>query len=183
MTKLTVAFRNTANVLKITVACTSRNSLRTWVTIETSCSCLYTTIGVHSVKRGHYGDLTKLVFSLNVLAFRCSETDFPVRRMWKAHWLISLGQDTKLVTISNNRLRPFLSLVDRASFFFTNLMRKFLILIHLLYSSTCFEHNYAHLQKDNCISIASGIAFSLGDCSAHRLPESSGNLWSVGQLY
>jgi len=32
-----------------------------------------------------------------------------------------------------------------------------LILIRLLYSSTCFEHYYAHLQEDNCISTASGI--------------------------
>ena len=40
--------------------------------------------------------------------------------------------------------------------FFTNLMNKFFILIHLLHSSTCFEHYYAHLQ-DNCISTASGI--------------------------
>jgi hypothetical protein len=29
--------------------------------------------------------------------------------------------------------------------FFTNLMHKCYILIHLLYSSTCFEHYYAHL--------------------------------------
>ena len=41
--------------------------------------------------------------------------------------------------------------------FFTNLMHKFFILIHLLYSSTCFEHYYAHLQEDNCISTSSGI--------------------------
>jgi len=27
-------------------------------------------------------------------------------------------------------------------------MHKFFILIHLLYSSTCFEHDYAHLQED-----------------------------------
>jgi len=27
-----------------------------------------------------------------------------------------------------------------------------IILIHLLYSCTCFEHYYAHLQEDNCIS-------------------------------
>jgi len=41
--------------------------------------------------------------------------------------------------------------------FFTNFMHKFFILIHLLYSSTCFEHYCAHLQEDNCISTASGI--------------------------
>jgi len=32
--------------------------------------------------------------------------------------------------------------------FFTNLMSTFFILIHLLYSPTCFEHYYAHLQED-----------------------------------
>ena len=42
------------------------------------------------------------------------------------------------------------------SLFITNLMHKFFILIHLLYSSTCFEHYYAHLQ-DNYISTASVI--------------------------
>jgi len=36
-------------------------------------------------------------------------------------------------------------------------MHKFFILIHLLHSSTCFEHCCAHLQEDNCISTASGI--------------------------
>ena len=33
-------------------------------------------------------------------------------------------------------------------FLLTNLMHKFFILIHLLYSSTCLEHYYAHLQED-----------------------------------
>jgi len=33
-------------------------------------------------------------------------------------------------------------------FFYTNLMQKLFILIHLLHSSTCFEHYYAHLQED-----------------------------------
>ena len=32
--------------------------------------------------------------------------------------------------------------------FFTNLMHKFFVLIHLLYSLTCFEHYCAHLQED-----------------------------------
>ena len=40
---------------------------------------------------------------------------------------------------------------------FTNFMHKFFILIHLSHSSTCFEHYYAHLQEDNCISTGSGI--------------------------
>ena len=47
--------------------------------------------------------------------------------------------------------------------FFTNLMHKFSILIHLLHSSTCFEHYYAHLQED---------------CSDHRLREDESPLVS-----
>ena len=41
--------------------------------------------------------------------------------------------------------------------FFTNLMHRFFILIHLLHSSTCFEQYCAHLQEDNCIETASVI--------------------------
>jgi len=41
-------------------------------------------------------------------------------------------------------------------------MQKFSILVHLLYSSTCFEHYYAHLQEDNCINTASGIVTLFG---------------------
>jgi len=47
-------------------------------------------------------------------------------------------------------------------FFFTNLIHKFFILIHLLHSSTCFEHYCAHLQEDNCINTASGIVKLFG---------------------
>ena len=36
-------------------------------------------------------------------------------------------------------------------------MHKFFILIHLLHTSTCFEHYCAHLQEDSFISTASGI--------------------------
>ena len=38
--------------------------------------------------------------------------------------------------------------------FFNNSMHKFFILIHLLYSCTCFEHYCAHPQEDNCFSTA-----------------------------
>ena len=48
--------------------------------------------------------------------------------------------------------RPNITIV-----FFTNLMLKFFILIHLFYSSICFELYYAHLQENNCISTAPGI--------------------------
>ena len=59
--------------------------------------------------------------------------------------------------------------------FFTNLLHKFFTLIHLLHSSTCFEHYCAHLQEDNCFNTAFGIV-TLGDCSVHRLREDSCNL-------
>ena len=36
-------------------------------------------------------------------------------------------------------------------------MHKSFILIHLIYSSTRFEHYYAHLQEDKCIRTASDI--------------------------
>jgi len=41
--------------------------------------------------------------------------------------------------------------------FFTNLMYKFFVLIHLLYSSRFFEHYCAYPQEDNCINTASAI--------------------------
>ena len=46
----------------------------------------------------------------------------------------------------------------------TGLIHKwqFFILIHLLHSSTCFEHYCAHLQEDNCISTASDIVTLFG---------------------
>ena len=46
--------------------------------------------------------------------------------------------------------------------FFTDLMQKLFILIHLLPSSTCFEHYCAHLQEDNWINTASGIVTLFG---------------------
>jgi len=46
--------------------------------------------------------------------------------------------------------------------FLTNLMHKFFILIHLLHSSTCFEHYCALLQEDSCVSTASGIVTVFG---------------------
>ena len=41
-------------------------------------------------------------------------------------------------------------------------MHKFFILIHLLHSPTCFEQYCAYLQKDNCMSTASGIVILFG---------------------
>ena len=51
----------------------------------------------------------------------------------------------------------WLTAVPNMIVFFTNLMHRFFILMHLLHFSTCFEHYYAHLQEDNCISTVSGI--------------------------
>ena len=47
-------------------------------------------------------------------------------------------------------------------FFFTNMMHKFFVLIHLLHSSTCFEHYCAHLQEDIYTNTASGIVTLFG---------------------
>ena len=49
------------------------------------------------------------------------------------------------------------SLKELMIVFFTNLIHKLFILVHLLHSSAGFEHYYAHLQEDNCINTASGI--------------------------
>jgi len=57
--------------------------------------------------------------------------------------------------------------------FFTNLMHKFFILIHLIYSSTCFEHYYAHLQEDNCISTTSGIVTIFRNLCSEQSPKDS----------
>ena len=120
-------------------------------------------------------------------------------------WLMVCGASNKFQDPSESRtlinsilypsIFPYWHLSDTHSreltvglFFFTNLMHKFFILIHLLHSSTCFEYYCAHLQEDNCISTGSGIvtvfrwlfstqvawglqSLSLGDCSVHRLRE------------
>jgi len=51
-------------------------------------------------------------------------------------------------------------------------MHKVFILIHLLYSSTCFEHDYAHPQEDIVFVQHLVPSLSLGDRSIHRLRES-----------
>jgi len=64
-------------------------------------------------------------------------------------------------------------------FFLTNLMHKFFILIHLLHSSTCFEHYCAYLQEDNSINTVSGIVTLFGlpfSIQVTRGRESSSNL-------
>jgi len=75
-------------------------------------------------------------------------------------------------------IRHFLRFVGSAteynySLFFNNLMHKFFILLHLLHSSTCFEHYYAHLQNDNFINTSGTVTLSLCVCSVHRLREES----------
>jgi len=69
----------------------------------------------------------------------------------------------------------FLYFVDRASYYndslFTNLIHKFFILIHLLLSSTCLEHYYAHFRGTILLVQYMVSSLSLGDCSVHRLRE------------
>jgi len=101
----------------------------------------------------------------------------------KIHLLLNSKEDfCILLTVNHNIIILFL---------FTKLMRKFFILIHLVYFCTCFEHCYAHLQEDSCVSIAYGIVtlfgrlfsaqvmtgISLGDCLVHRLRQES--LWAT----
>jgi len=57
--------------------------------------------------------------------------------------------------------------------FLTNVMHKFFILIHLLHSSTSFEHYCAHLQEDIVLTQHLVSSLCLGDCSVHRLREDS----------
>jgi len=71
-----------------------------------------------------------------------------------------------LFTIHTNIMRVFIS----------NLMYKFFILIHLLYSCTCFEHYCAHFQQESWLVQHLVSSVCLGDCSLYRLPESSHNL-------
>ena len=76
------------------------------------------------------------------------------RRRGKIFWTyfaVSLNLSRTFFYISLT-VHPNLMIV-----FFTNLMHKFFILIHLSYSATCFEHYYAHLQEENFISTACGI--------------------------
>jgi len=54
--------------------------------------------------------------------------------------------------------------------FFTKLIQKFFILIHLLHTSTCFEHYYAHPQEVKFVLVQNLVSsLSLGYCSVHRL--------------
>ena len=67
------------------------------------------------------------------------------------------------------------------SLFLNNFIYKFFISIHLLHSSTCFEHYCVHLQEDNCINTASGIVTLFGwlfSTQVTRGRESSRNLCS-----
>ena len=67
-------------------------------------------------------------------------------------------------------------------FFFTNLMYKFFILIHLLHSSTCFEHYCAHLHRTIVLVHDLVSSLSLGDCSVHRLREESSRNFCTEQF-
>ena len=80
----------------------------------------------------------------------------------KFHWCNSKFWSKAHLSLHNKCQVIFLSIfwpcvVINNSIFFTNLMHKFLfIFIHLLHSSTCFEHYCAHPQEDKLPS--SGVA-------------------------
>ena len=78
------------------------------------------------------------------------------------HGVAILREDSRRKTTSpTNQTKYFYILLtvhpNKMTVFYTNLMLKFFILVHLLHSSTCFEHYCAHLQEDNCINTASVI--------------------------
>jgi len=76
-----------------------------------------------------------------------------------AKFSISICQYVSMLLVSHLTFRKHNCVITGVyvSLFFTNLMHKFFILMHLVYSCTCFEHYCAHLQEDNCINTASGI--------------------------
>jgi len=87
-------------------------------------------------------------------------------------WLLAISLHCKVqlrFLMQVSAFKPLLTRVYKQTagtiivFFFTNLMHKSFIWIHLLYSSTCFEHYYAHLQEDNCINMHLVSSLSLGD--------------------
>ena len=65
------------------------------------------------------------------------------------------------------------------TFFISNLIQKILIylhIIHLLKSSTCFEHYPAHLQEVYVVIVYMQTlvsSLSAGDCPVHRLRKNS----------
>ena len=75
----------------------------------------------------------------------------------------SVNRRTSLPSDSKKELKVYLIILHDlillwySFFFFDNLMHKSFVLMYLLYSSTCFEHYYSHLQEDSCISTTSGI--------------------------
>ena len=89
---------------------------------------------------------------------------FTMLERWYWNWTVNARvMELNLTEFSllKAKLKMFLRMStfwkQRASLFFTNLIHKFFILIHLLHSSTCFEQYCACLQDDNCISTASDI--------------------------
>jgi len=92
-------------------------------------------------------------FSINV------PQHFEVKCVYALHFILA-GTEWLVMECDGTQYTGFnilLTVHPNTVFFFTNLIHKFFILIHLLYSSTCFEHYCAHLQEDNCINTASGI--------------------------
>jgi hypothetical protein len=84
------------------------------------------------------------------------------------------GKEFPKLVIANHRT-PMVQYVTTCNFFITNLMHKILVyshIIHLLKSSTCFEHYSAHLQEVYVVIVYMQplvSSLSAGDCPVHRL--------------
>ena len=79
---------------------------------------------------------------------------------------VSTG-DGRLLELPSLFFNILLTVCPNIIIFFTNLMHKFLILIH---PPTCFEHYCAHPQEVSFVLVQHVVSsLSLGDCSVHRL--------------
>jgi len=87
--------------------------------------------------------------------------------------------NTKKITVAFGNLSTAPKNYTQQFLLISNLMHKILIylhIIHLLKSSTCFEHYPAHLQEGYVITVYTQplvSSLSAGDCPLHQLRKSS----------
>ena len=140
--------------------------------IHFTCKCYYSIL-LHN-KTPRYSTWGLLTVCAACPTPRLNQS-YELRPPWEQH----LRYVPHRVRNGYNKSKELLRFVDlhpniMIIFFFTNLMHKFLILKHLLYPSTCFEHYCAHLQEDNYNNTASGIV----TVETHLFPE-----WRYQMLY
>ena len=95
---------------------------------------------------------------------------------------------TTALTNSGSNLDDWLTVHCNITLVISNLMHKILIylhIIHLLKSSTCFEHYPAHLQQVCVIVYMQPLVSSLsaGDCPVHRLTHWHTTFYNTWRTY